>query len=207
MTAIGNILLDNGPMISSDLARKLAKSEGITINAASQRVSRDQTLERIEGFFKSNQSLIFLPDQAKDGAILSLLAKQMEMHGKKYWYVLNALRYHSGSLDRSFLETYANYPINPVASHFTFEEVLQKFVKEKILVFNEDEYSFAPRLRYKGLNLFLSKTLNIIKLYVLDNFKNQAKNIGLVSYESAELFWGTWKFPMGFQRNKPIKWT
>jgi len=204
MTSIQNILLDNGPMISSDLARKLAKSEGITINAASQRISRDQTLERIEGFFKSNQSLIFLPDQAKDGAILSLLAKQMEMHGKKYWYVLNALRYHSGSLDRSFLETYANHPINPVASHFTFEEVLQKFVQEKILVFNGDEYSFSPRLRYKGLNLFLSKTLNIIKLYVLDNFKNQAKNIGLVSYDSAELFGEHGNFRWAFKGISPL---
>ncbi len=205
MTPIEYILLDNGPMISSELARKLAKTESISINTASQRVSREPNLERLDGFFKSNQQLLFLPKQEENGEVLKLLAQQMELYGKKYWFTLNAIRYHAGSISRVFLETYANYPIKPLVSHVTFDEVMQRFVTENILVYGLNNYSFSPRLRYKGLNHFLSNTLETIKLNVLDNFKSQAQNIGLVSFDSGELFAEYGNFRWAFKGVCPLK--
>ena len=205
MTIIESILEDNGPMISSDLARKLAAREVIPYNTASQRISREPALEKLEGFFKSNQSLVFLPKQREDGEVLKFLARQMELHGKKYWFTLNAIRYHSGTLSRRFLETYIFYPVEELESHVTFDQVMQKFVKEDILVYGVDDYAFSRRLRYSGLNPFLSHTLETIKLNVLDNFSSQAKNIGLVSYESGELFAQYGKFRWAFKGVCPVR--
>jgi hypothetical protein len=205
MTVIKNILSEHGPMISKDLVTRLSVIESIGINTASQRLSREKDLERLAGFFKSNQSLIFLPEQQEDGEILKFLAKQMELHGKKYWYALNAVRFHSGTIGRSFLETYSSYPIVPLASHFTFDEIMRKFVEEKVLIANGEEYSFAPRLRFQGLNYFLSKTLEQIKLHVLDNFKEQSRNIGLVSYDSVSILDEYGGFRWSFKGVSPLK--
>jgi|GEM_PF-848159 len=205
MTSIEYLLEDNGPMISSEIARKLAARELISYNTASQRLSREPGLERLEGFFKSNQSLVFLPKQREDGEVLKFLARQMELHGKKYWFTLNAIRYHSGTISRKFLETYSYYPVEALETHLTFDQVMQKFVKENILVYGADDYSFSPRLRYKGLNHFLSNTLETIKLNVLDNFSSQAKNIGLVSYDSGELFAQYGKFRWAFKGVCPVR--
>ena len=205
MTAIEYILNDNGPMISSELARKLAKTEGISPNTASQRISREPGLERLEGFFKSNQSLVFLPKQQDGGEVLKFLAQQMELHGKKYWFTLNAIRYHSGTISSKFLETYSNYPIKPLVSHLTFDEVMRKFVEENILVYGYETYSFSPRLRCKGLNAFLSQTLETIKLNVLDNFKELSRNIGWVSYESFEQFAEYGNFKFAFKGVSPVR--
>jgi len=205
MTSIENILEDSGPTISSDLARKVAEKESISYNTASQRVSRESGLERLEGFFKSNQSLVFLPKHREDGEVLRFLARQMELHGKKYWFTLNSIRYHSGTLSRRFLETYSFYPIEALESHLTFNQVMQKFVKEDILVYGTDDYTFSRRLRYNGLNPFLSHTLETIKLNVLDSFSSQAKNIGLVSYDSGELFAEYGKFRWAFKGVCPVR--
>ncbi|MFD2873487.1 hypothetical protein ACFS5N_13460 [Mucilaginibacter ximonensis] len=199
------LLKENGPMISSELARKLAKAEGVSVNTASQRVSRAEGIERVEGFFKSNQSLVFLPNQQQGKDVLKLLARQMELHGKKYWFTLNALRYHAGAISREFLETYSFYPIEPVLSHLTFEEVMQRFVKEGILVYGPGTYSFAPRLRYNALNAFLSQTLETIKMNVLDNFKELARNIGWVSYDSFEQFGNYGNFRWAFMGVSPVR--
>ncbi|GAA4907578.1 hypothetical protein GCM10023313_08040 [Mucilaginibacter defluvii] len=192
-------------MISSELARKLAKVENIGFNTASQRVSRAEGIERVQGFFKSNQSLIFLPNQQQGREVLKLLAQQMELHGKKYWFTLNALKYHAGTVSTDFLQTYSYYPVEPVSSHFTFAEVIQKFVLEGILVYAPGTYSFAPRLRYNSMNAFLGQTLETIKLNVLDNFKELARNIGWVSYESFKQFATYGNFNWAFMGVSPVR--
>ncbi|MFA4867871.1 MAG: hypothetical protein WC623_06730 [Pedobacter sp.] len=205
MTTIQNIVFNNGPMISSDLVKLLAAQENISENTASKRIERETELQKISGFFQSNQSLVYLSEQQEEGEILDLLTLQMEKHGRKYWYIINALKYHMGTMSRDFLETYSNYPIEPLVSHIPFNEVMQKFVKENILVFNNDGYSFSPKFRFKGSNPFLSQTLEVIKRNVLENYSSQMKNIGMVSYGSAELFAEYGKFRWAFKGVSPIK--
>lgn len=205
MTSINAILEENGPMISSELARRLSKVEDISINTASQRISRELTLERLEGFFKSNQSVLFLPGQRDEGEVLKFISQEMWNNGKKYWFTLNAVKYNAGVISRKFLETYSSYPIDPVKSHLTFDEVMQNFVKEKVLVFDRDIYSLSPRLFYKGTNSFLSQTLESIKLNVLDNFMELARNIGWVSYDSSELFSTYGNFKWAFKGVSPVR--
>ncbi|RQO75568.1 hypothetical protein DBR43_09530 [Pedobacter sp. KBW06] len=204
MTTIQSILEARGPMISSDLARIVSQLEGIPVNTASQRIARDKSLVRVSGFFQSGQSLIFLPEHQQDGDVFKILSEQMSLHGRKYWYALNAIRYNGGTISRHFLEAYSSYPIEPLKSHKPFNEVMQTFVKQDVLVFDRDEYSFSPKLRFSGANKFLSQTLEVIKHTVLENFKTQARNIGLISYDTGELFAEYGKFRWGLKGVCPI---
>ena len=59
MTSIESILEDNGPMISSDLAKKLAAQEAISYNTASQRISRAPALESWKDFSRATNRWYF----------------------------------------------------------------------------------------------------------------------------------------------------
>jgi len=105
MTSIEKILQDNGPLMSSDLARKLEKLESIPYNTASQRIKRDKQIVKIKGFFQSGQSLCYL-EIHEDEELYKILNKNLFNYGRKYWYCLNAIRLHGGTIERKYLECY-----------------------------------------------------------------------------------------------------
>src|SRR5262245_4659400 len=98
MTDIRKILEKNGPLISSEVAKLIAKGSSLPTNTASQRIRRAQGINQIKGFFKSNQSLCYLDDHKKDDLLLERLSDTMYEHGRKYWFTLNALEMHDGIL-------------------------------------------------------------------------------------------------------------
>jgi hypothetical protein len=63
--------------------------------------------------------------------------------GKKYWYCINAIRLHGGIITQRYLECYTNYPIMALKIHLPFKIVMQKFVKEEILIFDGNYYMFS----------------------------------------------------------------
>ncbi|WP_454803728.1 hypothetical protein [Mucilaginibacter phyllosphaerae] len=204
MTALESILKNEGPMISSELARRLAAKENIPANTASQRISRSKELNKINGFLKSGQSLVYLQSQVKEGIVYPVLAKIMQQYGEKYWHTLNAIQANGGSIDRKFLECYTSYPITPLASHIPFDEVMRMFVTEGILVANQNEYAFAAKFHPKALSNFIGKMLEQIKISILEHFASQVRNIGLVSYETGEFFAEYGSFRWGFKGVCPV---
>jgi len=188
MTPIEKILTRRGPILSSELSSILSEEEGVKLNSASQRVSRAKNINQIRGFFKSNQSLCYLPAHTNDPALLEVLTKSMYENGRKYWFTLNALKMHEGVISNKYLECYTNYPIMPLKGHIPFPEVMQKFVSEKILVFNNHEYIFSPKLSSIITNPAVNRTIELIKDNILENFHSLARNIGLIGYNTGELF-------------------
>src|SRR5258706_7903632 len=126
MTEITRILAKKGPLISSDLAKLLAKNSSIPTNTASQRIRRSTEINQIKGFFKSNQSLCHLEEHKKGDLLLEKLSEAMFEHGRKYWFTLNALKMHEGIVSKRYLECYTNYPIKELKKHIPFDEVMQK---------------------------------------------------------------------------------
>lgn len=199
MTDVEKILYSKGPMISSDLASLLSKELGIPVNTASQKISRDKKLKKIKGFFTSNQSLIFLEDQYRDGKLYEALSKALRKHGRKYWYCLNAINMHGGIINTKFLECYTNYPIQPLKKHFPFEVIMRKFVSNGILVFNNTEYSFAPKFAPLNTTNLTHRTIETIKEDILNHFHEMLRNLGMISYNTGELFSEYGKFRWSFK--------
>ena len=204
MTAVEDILKRGGPMLSSEVSRQLAQLEGISINTASQRISREKNIEKIGGFFKNNQSLIYLTKQSQLGLVYPVFDTLLQLHGMKYWNTLNAIKGNGGRMNRRFLECYTNYPLTSVISHKPFDEVMQMFVKEGILVFDRDDYSFAPKFHSKAHVSFIGKAIEQIKHNVLEHFASLQRNIGMVSFETGELLAEYGNFRWGFKGVSPV---
>jgi len=204
MTTTETMLELHGPLISAELARLLSVTTGKSINTCSQQVARDKKICRITGFFQSGQSIIFLPKHVEEGKLYDIIWSEIKKFGHKYWFTVNAVAFHGGTISRDFLETYSSYPILPLKSHIPFQDVMMTFAKQEILVFNDDEYSFSPKMRFNGNNKLLGRTLELIKLTVLDNFKSQARNMGLISYDTGEIFGEYGKFRWGLKAVCPV---
>ena len=199
MTDVQKILKSEGPLMSGELARLLSKRSKISINAASQRISRDSNLKKIKGFFISNQSLIFIEDQYKKGKLYDAFSKALRKYGKKYWYCINAINMHGGIINSKFLECYTNYPIKPLKKHFPFEDVMKKFVSSGILLFDKSEYRFAPRFAPLKITNLTHRTLETIKEDVLNHFHEKFRNLGMISFYGGELFSEYGKFRWSFK--------
>jgi len=199
MTTIEKILFDYGPMMSSELVKKLENVDSVPNNTASQRVARNKEIGKIKGFFKSNQSLCYLPVHEKDGGLFSVLLNSLFENGRKYWYCLNAIRLHGGVIERKYLECFTNYPILPLKKHLPFGRVMQMFISEGILAYSGDYYYLSPKFGQLRLNSLANTTIDLIKSDLLSNFGSLTKNIGLISYNSGETFAEYGKFRWAFK--------
>lgn len=185
--------------MSSELASLLVSQFGIIKNTASQTITRDKAIIKIKGFYSSGQSFCFLEEHKVQIDFYDKLLFSLFTYGKKYWYCLNALKMCGGIISQKYLECYTNYPIIPLKSHYPFKEVLQKFVEQDILVFNDNRYLLSPKYNKTFTNYAHYSTIEVIKEAVLDNFSSLVKNIGLISFNTGEFFPEYGKFRFGFK--------
>lgn len=199
MTSIEKILQNNGPLMSSELAKKLGQMESIPINTASQKISRNKHIEKIKGFYTSNQSLCYLKEHENNGIFYDKFIKSLYENGRKYWYTINALKIHGGILSRRFLECYTNYPIIPLKKHIPFNKVMQKFVEQGVLVYKGDDYFLSQKFSFSRNSIVAYKTIEQIKEDTLSSFNTLTKNIGLISYKTGVSFGEFGKFRWAFK--------
>lgn len=204
MTTIENILERSGPLLSSELTRRLSIQASLKVNTASQRVARAKEIRSIQGFFRSNQSLCFLHKHVNDDQLAAVFATTMYEHGRKYWYTLNALKMHQGIVSKRYLECYTNYPVLPLASHQPFEKVMQNFITQNILIYNGNDYVYSPQFNRSITNPLFHRGIELIKDNILQDFHSLARNTGLISYDSGEPFGEFGKFRWGFKGISPI---
>lgn len=199
MTNCEKILKQKGPMMSGELVAFLVSQNGLVANTASKTIVRDKTVQRITGFYKSGQHFCFLEEHKNQVEFFDCFQESLFNYGKKYWYVLNALKMCGGIISQRYLECYTNYPINPLKSHIPFNVILQRFVEQGILLFNDDCYLLSPKYEKSFTNYAHYSAIEAIKDNILDNFKSLTKNIGLISFKTGELFPEYGKFRFGFK--------
>jgi hypothetical protein len=204
MTTLEDILKSKGPMMSSELASIIETKLKIPKNSASQRVVRDKSILKVKGFFSSGQSFCYLEQHTKEIDFFDRLMKSMFDNGKKYWFCLNAIKASGGLISQNYLECYTNYPILPLKSHLPFRKVMQKFVENDILIFNDGYYFIAPKLNQSVFNFTQYQTIELIKEDIISNFSSLTKNIGLVSYNTGERFAEYGKFKWAFKGVCPV---
>lgn len=188
MTTLEEILKKDGPLLSSELARKISIANRMEFNTASQTVTRNKSIKKIKGFYVSNQSLCYLDIHVENNLLFDCLIQSLFENGKKYWYCLNAIRLHGGIISQKYLQCYTNYPILPLKTHLPFEKIMQNFISQNILIFNDEYYMFSPKLLQGKTISFSYKAIEMIKDNILEHFDSLAKNIGLVSYNTGEFF-------------------
>jgi hypothetical protein len=186
-------------MMSASLAQQLASKLHLPINTASKQIGRAQNIIKINGFFSSKQSFCYLDSHKHTHNMYKALSEAMYEYGRKYWYCLNAIKLCDGMISKKELECYTNYPIEPLRGHKLFDLIIQKFVDAKIIVYDEDVYSLSPTFKNNPVNILKSRAISQIKMTVLNDFKRIISNIGLVSYNTSEIFEEYGKFRWGIK--------
>lgn len=199
MTVIEELLNEHSPMMSGTLVKHLSTRLRIPENTASQKVSRAKEIIKIKGFFSSQQSFCYLESHKKSHNLYEELSKAMFDYGRKYWYCLNAIRLNNGMISKTELECYTNYPINRLKGHKPFSVIMSEFINAKIVTYDGDNYYLAPGFTDNSLNMVKSRAISQIKRTVLNDFAQVIRNIGLISYKSAELFAEFGKFRWGIK--------
>jgi hypothetical protein len=199
MTTIEMILKEEGPLMSGKLSERLSEKNKIALNTASQKVSRSKKINKIKGFFTSNQSFCYLLEHVEGNGLYEIFSEYLFENGKKYWYCLNAIQMHGGVIESKFLECYTNYPVEALKRHIPFRKVMQMFVNEGILLFDKNKYLFSPKFNRVNVNLLFHHTIETIKENVLSDFVKKTKNMGMISYNSGKIFAEYGKFRWGFQ--------
>jgi hypothetical protein len=199
MTKCEEVLKQTGPIMSGELITHLESRFGLSKNTASQLISRDVSIDKIKGFYSSRQAFCFLEEHKSALDFYDNLLNSFLNNGRKYWYCLNALKMCGGIISQKYLECYTNYPIIALKSHIPFKEVLQNFVGQGILIFNDDKYLLSPKYNNSFTNYAHYSAIEAIKDTVLDNFRSLSKNIGLISFKTGELFGEYGKFRFGFK--------
>jgi len=185
--------------MSGELAQKLELMDSIPNNTASQKVTRSKEIEKIKGYYTSNQSFCYLQEHENSGVLYDKFIKSLYDNGRKYWYCINALKIHGGILNHRFLECYTNYPVIPLKKHLPFNKVMQKFVEQGILVYNNSDYLLAPKFSLNRNSSLAHKTIEQIKENTLSSFNMLVKNTGLISFKTGELFAEYGKFRWAFK--------
>lgn len=180
------LLEKQGPKLSSDLIKLMTKKEKINKDAARKRLQRLQSpITKIKGLFSDNQALYHLQSQYKKPIFYEGLYRALESAGKKYFALLLAIEYHSGYIKENELASYSFSPVKKLKGHKKFENLIYELVELGVLL-EQDEYIKINPLLAERDNFNHHKAIETAKNFVLMQFNDWARKIGLTSYNTAK---------------------
>ena len=146
-----------------------------------------------------NQSLFYLENHIKDGSYIEVLKSILKDSAKRLFAVIKALEYHKGYMVERQLPAYLFSPIENLKGHKRADMVLRDIAKVD-LIGREPDYiklneEYFPKAR---INFKHFKAVEMARDFILGQFTDWAKMIGLVSFDKVALFSEYGKFQWAF---------
>ncbi|MBE9487578.1 MAG: hypothetical protein IMY73_00170 [Bacteroidetes bacterium] len=156
---------------------------GITQSNARKRISRlSETIGKVKGICSDKKSILYYKDNWGKENYFEKLEKLLQKHAKQHYYVINALRLHYGVIEKEKLATYTVSPIKFTKGHKPFESVIDDLLKLKIVRIDDSDYILSEYICSERKE----KAFKLINRITLNHFHEWARNIGLISYDSAK---------------------
>lgn len=200
MTLIEKILSENGPMLSGELAKLLSEKSGINNNAVKQQLSRSKDpIKHIGGAFLYNQSLFYLEEHVKNGRYIETLKELLKSSSKRIYTVIKALEYHKGYMKESEVSAYMFSPVKNLKGHKRSDIVLRDAARFN-LIKTDPEYVRLNEVYFSKSQISFRhfKAIEIARNFILHQFMDWARMIGMVSFETATLYSEFSKFQWAF---------
>jgi hypothetical protein len=188
VTYIEKIIKEKGPILSSELLESLMNNEKTLSNdAARKRLSRTgSNVFSVRGMFANGQKLFFHRDIYQKEEYYLGLREALEKAGKQYNTILKSLEYHFGSISAKHLASYSNNPINKLKGHLLFQSALIKLKDLNLVRFYDDYIHLSEDITDKKINHRYAKGVEIAKSFILLQFNDWARKIGMISYNSSK---------------------
>lgn len=188
MTYLEKYIKENGPILSGKLIEILV-SEGKSVSnvAARKQLSRIKgDIFRVKGLFADGQFLfhhkeIFGSEEYYEG-----LKDALKDSGKQYYTILQSLDFHYGYIKTSQLANYSISPVQNLKGHITYNTIINKLLSLNLIHQNEEFISIANVISSNNSNANRAKGLELAKNFLLIQFNDWSRKIGLVAYNSSK---------------------
>lgn len=200
MTYLEKLIKEKGPILSSELIESLMNSEkGISNEAARKRLSRiNKDIIRIKGLFADRQILFHEKEIFASEEYYSGLSRALRKAGKQYHIILQSLDFHYGQLKIDQLPAYTVNPILNLKGHITFNTVLEKLKNLRLISIDGEFVSISSIITENNPNSKRAKGVEVAKNFLLIQFNDWSRKIGLASYNSSKFHSEFGKYQFNF---------
>jgi len=188
VTSIENYIKEEGSCLSGELIEMLTKGDNpISNEAARQRLHRlKEDVYRIKGLFEDRQILFHHKEEYGSEGYFEGLSRALKKAGKQYHVMLQSLDFHYGQLRLDQLPSYSINPTLKLSGHLLFETAIEKLIRLDIVFIEGDYVSISDNISRAKLNSARSKAVEVAKNFLLIQFNDWSRKIGLVSYNGSK---------------------
>lgn len=199
MTYLEKLIKEKGPILSSELIESLInKEKGLTKDAARKRLSRIKSdIVRVKGLFADGQFLFHEKEIFNSEDYYTGLYNALKKAGKQYFTILQSLDFHYGQLKLEHLPSYSISPVLDLKGHVTFNSVLEKLISLRLITI-KDDFILLSNIPDSNFNSKKAKGLDVAKNFILIQFNDWSRKIGLVSYNSSKFYSDFGKYQFNF---------
>ncbi|WBX72877.1 hypothetical protein PG913_08160 [Tenacibaculum pacificus] len=199
MTYLEKLIKEEGPILSSELIEHLInKEKGLTKEAARKRLSRIKSnIIRVKGLFADGQFLFHEKEIFNTVDYYTGLYNALKKAGKQYFTIIQSLDFHYGQLKTEHLPSYSISPVLDLKGHVTFSSVLEKLISLRLITI-KDDFILLSNIPDSNFNSKKAKGLDVAKNFILIQFNDWSRKIGLVSYNSSKFYSEFGKYQFNF---------
>lgn len=198
MTYLEKLIKEKGPILSGELL-KAAINEGkaVSNDAARKRLSRiGGDIYKVRGLFADGQILFHDKEIFGTEEYYSGLTKALEKAGKQYHVIIQSLDFHNGYIKLSQLPAYSINPIENLKGHLSFKTALNNLLRIGLINIEEEHVVVLSSISKNNHSFKRAKGVELAKNFLLTQFNDWARKIGLVSYNSSKFHsqFGSYQF-------------
>ena len=195
---IENLLKKQGPKLSNDLINFLTSNYAISENTARKRLSRlKPPVTKVRGLFSRNQAFYHLQHQYKKPEFYDALITAFKSSGGQYYTIIQAIEFHYGYIKKEQIAAYSSSPVDNLKGHKKIDNIVNKLIELEVL-YKEGDYYKLNQIVSINENFNQFKAVETAKNFVLIQFHDWTRNIGLTSYNTGTFYSQFGKFSWGF---------
>ena len=200
MTFIEETIKKRGPILSSELLEALKNKEPrISEEAARKRLSRvGEGVSKIKGLFSDGQILFHEKTIYNSVEYFEGLARALEKAGKQYYLILQSLDFHYGQMKLDQLPAYSVNPVKNLKGHLTFHSALEKLEQLNLVIIEDDDVFVSGLIAENHPNAKRAKAVDVAKNFLLVQFNDWSRKIGMVSYNTSSFHSEFGKYQFNF---------
>lgn len=190
MTFLESILKESGPGLSGELAKQIETARNISAETSRKQLSRyAEPVKRISGFFINKQSYFYLPEHIGDGSFIEGLNNALKNSAKRLYVLIKAMEYNKGYLHKDQIAAYSFSPVENLKGHRRFDTVIREALRHGLIVDDGDYYKLNQEYYpFRSIDFRYHKAISIARDFLINQFADWTRKIGLVSFDSAEYF-------------------
>lgn len=184
MTELEQYIYDEIVTSSSSVIEYCVQNLKITEINARKRIQRlPENIFKIKGICKNNQSILYHIDKWGTEEFYTGLVEVLKENAYQHYLIINGISYHYGTILKEKLASFSASPIKNSRGHKNFESIINDLKTLKLIKETDTHYSL---LGYDGIREKKAKAINAIESITIAHFHEWARNIGLISYDSAK---------------------